>query len=65
MVVILGTRILEHNMQQKAGISAGNLKMAKTKSIKSRQTIIQQNVKQIRKEIAEQPKSMKPHKEIT
>ena len=29
MVVTLETRILEHNMQQKAGISAGNLILAK------------------------------------
>ena len=52
MIVTLETRILEHNMQQKAGIPAGNLVMAtKTSSIKSHQTIIQQNEKQCHEEI--------------
>jgi hypothetical protein len=51
MVMTLETRILEHNMQQKAGIPAGNLVMAtKTSSIKSHQTIIQQNEKQCHEE---------------
>jgi hypothetical protein len=64
MEVNLETRILEPYATKSWNLTRKS-QMAKIKSIKSQQRIIQQNANQTHKEIAEQPKSMKPHKEIS